>query len=100
MAATGAPDLAAHVPVTQMALLTVAVLFCSFVLRRLMQNNLGGSKPPIYEGIPFIGGILKFLKVCNTSIHNSNYVYVRPSVFDPIMISLQRSAALTRYFEA
>jgi hypothetical protein len=33
------------------------------VVLRLAINYLPGNTPPIFEGIPFIGGILKFLKV-------------------------------------
>lgn len=31
---------------------------------RLLQNLLPGRSPPVFEGLPFIGGILKFSKVC------------------------------------
>ena len=30
---------------------------------RLIQNYLPGRKPPVFEGVPYIGGILKFSKV-------------------------------------
>lgn len=30
---------------------------------RLLQNFLPGRTPPVFEGVPFIGGILKFSKV-------------------------------------
>lgn len=44
----------------------IALVFTSvvLVLGRMIQNNLlVGKKPPILEGIPFIGGLLKFIKV-------------------------------------
>lgn len=30
---------------------------------RLIQNYLPGRTPPVFEGVPFVGGILKFSKV-------------------------------------
>lgn len=32
-------------------------------LLRLIRNNLPGKTPPVFEGLPFVGGILKFTKV-------------------------------------
>jgi hypothetical protein len=32
------------------------------IVARLVQNTLIGTKPPIYEDIPFIGGLLKFMQ--------------------------------------
>lgn len=40
---------------------TVAV---ACVLRYVQNTLLIGKKPPVYEDIPFIGGLLKFIKVC------------------------------------
>lgn len=45
------------------ALLTVALA----VIGRLLQTKvLNGNKPPVFEDIPFIGGLLKFAKVCSS----------------------------------
>ena len=38
------------------------------VLLRLLVNFLPGKTPPIFEGIPYIGGILKFSKVVYFSL--------------------------------
>ncbi len=44
------------------AAFTVAAL-ALVVVARLVHNSLPGSAPPVFEGIPFIGGVLKFVKV-------------------------------------
>ena len=33
------------------------------ILRFLQNTLLIGKKPPVFEDIPFVGGLLKFLKV-------------------------------------
>jgi len=43
------------------------------IVLRLAVNYLPGKTPPIFEGIPFIGGILKFSKVL-TFLFFSNLV--------------------------
>lgn len=40
----------------------VAVLFACALLR-VITNKLSRQAPPVFEGIPFIGGVLKFVKV-------------------------------------
>ena len=35
------------------------------ILRFLQNTLLIGKKPPVFEDIPFVGGLLKFLKVRN-----------------------------------
>ena len=30
---------------------------------RLIANRLPGQSPPVFEGLPFIGGVLKFVQV-------------------------------------
>lgn len=42
----------------------VGFLFLAIVAR-ILQNTLIGSKPPIYEDIPYIGGLLKFIQARN-----------------------------------
>lgn len=46
-------------PMVLVALLGVVTLFAS----RLMANLFRGNRPPIHEGIPFVGGLIKFAKV-------------------------------------
>eukprot|EP00877_Chromochloris_zofingiensis_P002450 jgi/Chrzof1/12205/Cz06g25080.t1 len=41
------------------ALACLAVV--SLLLGRVLQNQFSGSRPPVFEGIPFIGGLLKFI---------------------------------------
>lgn len=49
------------------------------VALRLLQNLLPGKAPPVFEGLPFIGGILKFSKVELTAILTGNSSHVVPS---------------------
>lgn len=41
----------------------VVVLFLSLIVLRLLSNILVFGKPPVFEGIPYIGGLIKFSKV-------------------------------------
>ena len=47
------------------AQLSVAVgaALAALVVFRLLQNRLHGKYPPVFEGVPFIGGLLKFAGV-------------------------------------
>ncbi len=45
---------------------TGAVLLAALTLR-LLSNTLRGNAPPIDEGIPFVGGLIKFSKVGYTN---------------------------------
>ncbi len=46
------------------AALTLVLVF-SWLVSRLVLNKFTGSKaPPVFGGIPFIGGLLKFAGVC------------------------------------
>lgn len=47
------------------ALLAVAtgVVLLAAVVMRVLSNNFPGKAPPVEEGIPFIGGLIKFSKV-------------------------------------
>ena len=42
--------------------LPTAVLLACAVLR-IVANSLPRQAPPVFEGIPFVGGLLKFMKV-------------------------------------
>ncbi len=47
---------------TQLALGAIIVLV-SVIVGRLLQNSLPGNRPPVFEGVPFIGGLMKFVGV-------------------------------------
>ncbi len=47
-----------------LVLLGTAFAVAVAVVARYVQNTLLiGNKPPVYEDIPFVGGLLKFIKV-------------------------------------
>lgn len=47
----------------QLVLITVLTLVC-VLFGRYLANTVGnGQTPPVFEGLPFIGGLLKFTKV-------------------------------------
>lgn len=52
-----------ELPVWQLIPLVSVVVVASLVVARLVMNSLPGKTPPIFEGIPFIGGLIKFTKV-------------------------------------
>lgn len=58
----GSAGLAA-LPASSLIMLGVLVAVASIFAFRVMENAFRGSAPPIDEGIPFIGGLLKFSKV-------------------------------------
>lgn len=45
-----------------LAITTVAAVVALTVIR-FLSNTFHGSKPPIFEGIPFVGGLMKFAGV-------------------------------------
>ena len=65
-------------------------LFAFFVLAivaRLVQNTLIGTKPPVYEEIPFIGGLLKFMqarKLADLSIRGDQTMHAFTGTLEPI----------------
>lgn len=50
------------VPLIHLAGAGVAILLLTALVLRVFQNQLRGKAPPIDEGIPFIGGLIKFSK--------------------------------------
>ncbi len=40
------------------------IVVASAVVLRLLFNSLHGKTPPVFEGVPYIGGLLKFAAVC------------------------------------
>ena len=58
-----------HASASALPLPTLVALAGTFVVvvalfARVFPNAFRGNSPPIDEGIPFVGGILKFSKVC------------------------------------
>ena len=41
----------------------ILLLLAGLVLIRLVSNALPGKLPPVFEGLPYVGGILKFAQV-------------------------------------
>ena len=40
-----------------------AVIFLSLLILRVLSNAFPGAAPPVDEGLPFVGGLIKFSKV-------------------------------------
>ena len=49
-------------PVLKCVLFPAALLLACSILR-VIANNLPSQRPPVFEGVPFIGGVLKFVQV-------------------------------------
>lgn len=41
--------------------LAALITFASFILARIISNALPRKTPPVFEGIPYVGGLLKFI---------------------------------------
>lgn len=41
----------------------IAVVAVAMVAARILTNTFTGKAPPVDEGIPFVGGLIKFSKV-------------------------------------
>lgn len=39
------------------------IVLASVLILRVIANNVTINGPPVFEGVPFVGGILKFLQV-------------------------------------
>ena len=55
--------LASGVSPIQLSVLLAAVALVSLFVGRVLVNKIPGKSPPILEGVPFIGGLLKFAGV-------------------------------------
>ncbi|MEW5310686.1 MAG: hypothetical protein WDW38_002458 [Sanguina aurantia] len=55
-------DMLLNMPTPYMVLAACVVVSATLILGRLLANALPGKQPPILEGIPYIGGLLKFVK--------------------------------------
>jgi hypothetical protein len=63
MELVGLPDVLAALPLgVQLAGSVVATILFLLVLR-ILSNAFPGRAPPVDEGMPFIGGLIKFSKV-------------------------------------
>lgn len=51
---------------TLVALIAVTTVVVAVAVR-ILSNTFHGNKPPVEEGIPFIGGLLKFSKVSGST---------------------------------
>lgn len=51
------------VPMPALVAAAVLVVALSLVAARVLANALPGKKPPVWEGLPFVGGLQKFVKV-------------------------------------
>ena len=56
--------------VVGLAMLAVAA---ALLITRVLSNAFPGRKPPIVEGVPFVGGLLKFAKVRSPSIEAARW---------------------------
>jgi hypothetical protein len=54
-------DLIVSSPVALVIATTAA--FVALAVIRILANTFHGNKPPIFEGIPFVGGLMKFAGV-------------------------------------
>lgn len=45
---------------------SAGLIFVGLVLLRLLSNIFHGKAPPVDEGVPFVGGLIKFSKVRRT----------------------------------
>jgi len=50
-----------------LAITTVAAIVALAVIR-VLANTFHGSKPPVFEGIPYVGGLMKFAGVSATPL--------------------------------
>jgi sterol 14-demethylase len=47
-------------PITVIA--AILVVFATLLIGRVVLNSMPGKTPPVFEGIPFVGGLLKFIE--------------------------------------
>lgn len=43
--------------------ITTAAAFVALAVIRIIANTFHGNRPPIFEGVPFVGGLMKFAGV-------------------------------------
>ena len=54
-------------PLALLYALATAIALLALLVLRMISNSLPAKSPPVFEGTPFIGGIMKFVKVCTAS---------------------------------
>ena len=50
-------------PLPQLIAVATGVVLLAALVMRVLTNKFNGKAPPIDEGIPFVGGLIKFSKV-------------------------------------
>lgn len=50
-------------PLLHLIAVATGVVLLAAVAMRLLTNTFHGKSPPVEEGIPFVGGLIKFSKV-------------------------------------
>jgi hypothetical protein len=63
MDALSLPDVLQHLPLPALLAAAAVVVGLSLVILRILTNTFNGKAPPVDEGIPFVGGLIKFSKV-------------------------------------
>lgn len=54
-------------PLPQLIAVATGVVFLAALVMRILGNKFQGNAPPVDEGIPFVGGLIKFSKVSYTT---------------------------------
>ena len=50
-------------PLPQLIAVATGVVVLAALVMRILSNTFHGKAPPVDEGIPFVGGLIKFSKV-------------------------------------
>lgn len=58
--------LLSSLPVGQLVALGVFGVIVTLLVGRIVLNSFPGKCPPVFEGVPFIGGLFKFMQVSST----------------------------------
>lgn len=53
----------ADLPLSTLIALVTVVTIAGAIAIRVISNTFHGNRPPVDEGIPFVGGLIKFSKV-------------------------------------
>ena len=54
-------------PLPLLYALATAIALLALLVLRMISNSLPAKSPPVFEGTPFVGGIMKFVKVWSLS---------------------------------
>jgi hypothetical protein len=63
-------------PLPQLIAVATGVVFLAALLMRIFANTFRGKAPPIDEGIPFVGGLIKFSKVRYNKFSKNNLIFL------------------------